>query len=242
MAGDPSENPVEGAAPQEQSKSAKRRARKKAATAAGDGDAAVDAAADGVAALDVGAKDAEDDADGDAADKKKKKRNRKKKGPGMPALDNSLLRGLGDWKATPGKQTWPPSKPINELFPPGSQTYPEGEIVPYHDGHHQAYRVSDKEVAEREKAMYTEDYQNVRRAAEVHRQVRRYVQSFVRPGIPMIELVQRLEAKTLELVKKEGMSLETGWGFPTGCSLNHVAAHYTPNYGDKTVRFRLLDK
>ena len=24
-------------------------------------------------------------------------------------------------------------------------------------------------------------------------------------------------------------------GFPTGCSLNHVAAHYTPNPGDDTV-------
>ena len=23
--------------------------------------------------------------------------------------------------------------------------------------------------------------------------------------------------------------------FPTGCSLNHCAAHYTPNAGDKTV-------
>lgn len=26
-----------------------------------------------------------------------------------------------------------------------------------------------------------------------------------------------------------------GIAFPTGCSLNHVAAHYTPNSGDKTV-------
>lgn len=67
----------------------------------------------------------------------------------------------------------------------------------------------------------------------MHRQVRRYVQSFVRPGIPMLELCRRLEAKSLELVGKDG--LEAGWGFPTGCSLNHVAAHYTPNYGDKTV-------
>jgi methionyl aminopeptidase len=26
-----------------------------------------------------------------------------------------------------------------------------------------------------------------------------------------------------------------GIGFPTGCSLNNVAAHWTPNAGDKTV-------
>jgi methionyl aminopeptidase len=29
--------------------------------------------------------------------------------------------------------------------------------------------------------------------------------------------------------------LEAGQAFPTGCSLNHVAAHYTPNNGDLTT-------
>ena len=43
----------------------------------------------------------------------------------------------------------------------------------------------------------------------------------------------RLENKNRELVKEAG--LERGIGFPTGCSLNDVAAHYTPNSGDKTV-------
>lgn len=27
----------------------------------------------------------------------------------------------------------------------------------------------------------------------------------------------------------------SGLAFPTGCSLNHCAAHYTPNAGDNTV-------
>eukprot|EP00913_Durusdinium_trenchii_P029061 g27249.t1 len=49
----------------------------------------------------------------------------------------------------------------------------------------------------------------------------------------MTEICQRLERKTHELVMANG--LEAGWGFPTGCSLNWVAAHYTPNYGDETV-------
>lgn len=31
------------------------------------------------------------------------------------------------------------------------------------------------------------------------------------------------------------MGLERGIGFPTGCSINHCAAHYTPNPGDNTV-------
>ena len=29
--------------------------------------------------------------------------------------------------------------------------------------------------------------------------------------------------------------LDCGVGFPTGCSLNHVAAHYTPNPGDNRI-------
>ena len=49
----------------------------------------------------------------------------------------------------------------------------------------------------------------------------------------MIEICQRLEAKTRELILASG--LNCGWGFPTGCSINHVAAHYTPNYGDTTI-------
>lgn len=48
-----------------------------------------------------------------------------------------------------------------------------------------------------------------------------------------IDICQRLEKKSLELIAASG--LERGWGFPTGCSLNHVAAHYTPNYGDATI-------
>eukprot|EP00978_Attheya_sp_CCMP212_P044283 scaffold305892_cov45-Attheya_sp.AAC.2 len=36
-----------------------------------------------------------------------------------------------------------------------------------------------------------------------------------------------------KLVGESG--LNRGIGFPTGCSINHVAAHYTPNVGDKTV-------
>lgn len=33
----------------------------------------------------------------------------------------------------------------------------------------------------------------------------------------------------------DARGLEAGIAFPTGCSLNWVAAHWTPNSGDKTV-------
>lgn len=28
---------------------------------------------------------------------------------------------------------------------------------------------------------------------------------------------------------------QAGIGFPTGCSINHIAAHYTPNPGDRVT-------
>lgn len=49
----------------------------------------------------------------------------------------------------------------------------------------------------------------------------------------MIEICELIENGTRALVEENGM--EAGIGFPTGCSLNHCAAHYTPNAGDKTV-------
>jgi methionyl aminopeptidase len=46
-------------------------------------------------------------------------------------------------------------------------------------------------------------------------------------------MCHRLESCVQRLVEAKG--LERGRAFPTGCSLNHVAAHYTPNTGDDTV-------
>ena len=46
-------------------------------------------------------------------------------------------------------------------------------------------------------------------------------------------MCERLEECNRRLVKENG--LQAGIGFPTGCSINHVAAHYTPNSGDNTV-------
>ena len=75
-------------------------------------------------------------------------------------------------------------------------------------------------------------YYNIRRAAEVHRQVRKYVREYIKPGLTMTEIVETIENGTRALVEENG--LESGIGFPTGVSLNHCAAHYTPNAGDTT--------
>ena len=64
-------------------------------------------------------------------------------------------------------------------------------------------------------------------------QVRQYMRSIIKPGISMTYMCETLEDTVRMLIQAKG--LEAGIAFPTGCSLNHIAAHWTPNAGDKTV-------
>jgi methionyl aminopeptidase len=73
-------------------------------------------------------------------------------------------------------------------------------------------------------------YQSIRKAAEVHRQVRQHARKHIRPGMTMTEIANTIEDGTRALVEENG--LECGVGFPTGLSRNNCAAHYTPNPGD----------
>jgi methionyl aminopeptidase len=63
--------------------------------------------------------------------------------------------------------------------------------------------------------------------------VRKHIQKMAKPGVKLLELVETLEGSVRDLIQAEG--LEAGIAFPTGCSLNHIAAHWTPNAGDATV-------
>lgn len=49
----------------------------------------------------------------------------------------------------------------------------------------------------------------------------------------MIEICEELEKCSRSLIG--GDELNSGMAFPTGCSRNNCAAHYTPNAGDPTV-------
>ncbi|KAI5347385.1 hypothetical protein L3X38_015264 [Prunus dulcis] len=158
------------------------------------------------------------DDDKDIAKKKKKKsKSKKKKAPQEQTNPQSMQA-----------QTDPPSIPVVDLFPSGE--FLEGEIQQYKDDNLWRSTSEEKRELERvEKPMYN----SVRRAAEVHRQVRKYIKGILRPGMLMTDLCETLENTVRKLISENG--LEAGIAFPTGCSLNWVAAHWTPNTGDKTV-------
>jgi len=167
-------------------------------------------------------------------DKKKKKKKKKKKSgaaietkvEGIPADPHEIrLLGSGSFKYG---QTKPPSKPVPDLFP--QKGYPVGEIQNYKDDN--LWRTTNTEKRELER-LQIDLYEDIRLAAEVHRQVRYHIQPFIKPGIKLIDMCEKLEDLNRKLVKENG--LDAGIAFPTGCSLNHVAAHYTPNPGDNTV-------
>lgn len=81
--------------------------------------------------------------------------------------------------------------------------------------------------------LYEQDYDQLRRAAEVHRQTRKHAQKFIKPGMKIMDITNEIEATNRRLIEASG--LDAGIAFPTGASLNHCAAHWTPNLGDETV-------
>ncbi len=164
-------------------------------------------------------------------------------GAGEPAAEveetpwESQIRGIGRWGPYPrcekgGKQqTSDCTVPVLEQWPSGES--PIGEEVAYiYDANNARARISPAELRERER-MNSFSYSEVRVAAECHRQVRKHMQSVIKPGILMTDMCEQLENLNRQLVQENG--LKAGIAFPTGCSLNHVAAHWTPNSGDKTV-------
>ncbi|KAL5013187.1 hypothetical protein ScPMuIL_007457 [Solemya velum] len=215
---------LEGAPSAESTKKKKKKKKKKKASPTeGDGedqaennqDAEVNNVAESLdkQTLNNGEDDATADATGDATKKKKKK---KKKNTG-----GSL------------QQTSPPSIPVSELFPSGN--FPEGVIhhypVPQDDS-----TAKDRFTDEEKRALDRSNsylYDEVRQAAEAHRQTRMYMREYIKPGKTMIDICETLEGIGRKMINEKG--LEAGLAFPTGCSLNHCAAHYTPNAGDTTV-------
>lgn len=173
------------------------------------------------------AEDSDDDEDekvageggADAAGKKKRKRKKKPKKAGG---------------AKPTKQSEPPRVLLSNLFPNGE--YPKGEEVDYRDEN--LYRTTDEEKRHMDR-MNNDFLQEYRYGAEVHRQVRQYAQKNIKPGQSLTEIAEGIEESVRALTGhpglEEGDNILGGIAFPTGVNLDHIAAHYSPNAGNKTL-------
>jgi methionyl aminopeptidase len=173
--------------------------------------------------------DSEDDGEDDkgvpaeggteAAAKKKRKRKKKKKG------------GAG---AVPTKQSSPPRVLLSNLFPNGE--YPVGQEEPYRDEN--LFRTTDEEKRHLDR-MNNDFLQEYRQGAEIHRQVRQYAQKNIKPGQSLTEIAEMIEDAVRALSGhpglEEGDNIKGGVAFPTGLNLDHIAAHYSPNAGNKTL-------
>ena len=84
-----------------------------------------------------------------------------------------------------------------------------------------------------------ESIKNLRKAAECQRTVRKWVQTYMRPGVRLIDICNKLEDLNRYLVSENG--LHAGIAFPTGCSVNNVAAHFSPNPGDDDLVLKYDD-
>ncbi|TKA27160.1 Methionine aminopeptidase 2 [Salinomyces thailandicus] len=162
--------------------------------------------------------------DGGAAKKKKKRKPRKKKKAGAVGPSGGGAKG----------QSAPPRVLVSRLFPDDS--YPVGEEVDYKNDN--AFRTTseEKKALDRVNSDFLTEY---RQAAEVHRQVRKYAQKTIKPGMSLTEIAELIEDGTRHLTGhmglEEGDNIFGGVAFPTGLSLNHCAAHYTPNAGNKVT-------
>lgn len=162
------------------------------------------------------------------ASKKKRNKNKKKK------------------KATgPPKQSSPPRVPVAELFPHGS--YNTGELQGYHPDYTATARTTAEELRyDRRRLLQDDTFLNdYRHAAEVHRQVRYWVQQTVKPGQTLMDIAVGIDNGVRALLGNSGLEpgdgLKSGMGFPTGLSLNHGVAHYTPNPGQKDIVLQQSD-
>jgi methionyl aminopeptidase len=70
-------------------------------------------------------------------------------------------------------------------------------------------------------------------AGKIAQEVKKYIRPFVKKGIPLLELAEKIESKIIELNGKPA--------FPTNLSINEIAAHFTPSYNDETLAHGLIE-
>jgi methionyl aminopeptidase len=71
-----------------------------------------------------------------------------------------------------------------------------------------------------------------RKSGEIAKQVKEFAKSLIKPGVKLIDVANKIDAKIFEL---GGIP-----AFPVNLSLNEIAAHYTPESNDETIAEGIL--
>ena len=100
------------------------------------------------------------------------------------------------------------------------------------------YRTTSEEKRHLDR-MNNDFLQEYRQGAEIHRQVRQYAAKNIQPGQSLTEIAEGIEDAVRALTGhpglEEGDNIKGGIAFPTGVNLDHIAAHYSPNAGNKMI-------
>lgn len=76
------------------------------------------------------------------------------------------------------------------------------------------------------------DKKKIIKAGKIAHEVKEYAKTFIKKGMPLLEIAEELEAKIVELGGQ--------CAFPANLSINEIAAHYTPSYDDEKLAHGLL--
>ncbi|KAJ5113606.1 methionine aminopeptidase 2 [Penicillium angulare] len=143
------------------------------------------------------------------------------------------------------KQSSPPRVPLTKII--RNDQYPSGEMQNYESVVDNTARTTAEESRhEARRAVQDKTWlNNYRKAAEVHRQVRKWTQENVRPGESLTKVADDIDEGVRALLDNPGLEtgscLVSGLGFPTGLAVNNCVAHWTPTPGQKDVILQQSD-
>ena len=73
-----------------------------------------------------------------------------------------------------------------------------------HPNDFNTFRTTDAECRSRNQ-LHASKVNDLRKAAECHRQVRKYAQTFMRPGVKLIDICEKIEETNRRLVEANGI-------------------------------------
>jgi len=96
-----------------------------------------------------------------------------------------------------------------------------------------SHKIKEKKSKEETKdSSKSTDYQKYMQAGKIASEAVEYARSIIKPGMKLLEIAEKIEAKILDLGAKPA--------FPVNLSINEIAAHSTPAFNDQTLASGLL--